>query len=56
MADKDLVSLGLQFLEDKGWSDLIDSRWEEEVKNDLLTEFPNIDKQSLDEIIDIVIW
>lgn len=55
MVNRELVSKGLQFLEEKGWSDLIDGRWEDEVKKCLLAEFPDMNEDTVNDILDVVI-
>ena len=45
----------LQFLEKKGWTELIDSRWELKVKSEILEEFPDIDNELLDYILNLVL-
>lgn len=40
--DKIDIRKYLLHLDDEGWSELIDSRWEKEVKQTLLTRFPQI--------------
>lgn len=51
----DKITEGLQQLERKGWSDLIDTRWKEEVIKDL-NEIPDITNEDIDEILKIVLW
>ena len=36
------VNKCLRYLDNAGWSDLIDSRWEEDVVKELKHNFPNI--------------
>ena len=36
------ISRYLRFLQDSGWSDLIDSRWKEQVHHELLERFPEM--------------
>lgn len=45
----------LSALEYLGWSELIDDRWKEDVKKDLLEEFQNITSEVLEETLNIVI-
>ena len=45
----------LQFLENKGWSEIIDSRWESKVKSEILQEFPDIDNELLNYILNLVL-
>ena len=53
---RNYVREGLLFLEKEGWSDMVDKRWESIIRESLTNEFPYIDNQSLNEIIDIIIW
>lgn len=43
----------LLLLEQNGWSDLIDSRWEQQVREEILTAYPDID--TLDKVLEIVL-
>lgn len=45
----------LIYLEDAGWSDLIDSRWKKEVIRDIKQKFPNISQSVLDEVLKLVL-
>ena len=56
MVDYDVVAKALQFLEKKGWSDLIDKRWKKDVTNDLKEAFPDMDKETLGHILECVIF
>ena len=56
MLTKDTIKEVLTHLEDIGWSELIDKRWKKEVRKDILKEFPNIDKRTLNYILKIVIY
>ena len=51
----DKITEGLQELERKGWSDIIDSRWREEVIKDL-KEITDITDEDINEILKIVLW
>lgn len=44
----------LLLLEQNGWSDLIDSRWEQQVREEILTAYPDIDIDTLDKVLEIV--
>ena len=46
----------LQFLDDEGWSELIDERWKNEVKQLLTLKFPEITLEEWNEIVDVVFW
>ena len=52
----DLVPKALQFLENQGWSDLIDKRWKKKVTDDLKKAFPDMDKETLGHILGCVIF
>ena len=46
----------LQFLDDDGWSELIDERWKGEVKQLLVSKFPEMTKEEWDEIVHVIFW
>ena len=46
----------LEFLDESGWSELIDSRWERELTKEIFNKFPNITQEVLDKTLKIVIW
>ena len=48
------VSRYLQFLQNAGWSDLIDERWKEQVKKDLRDEFPEMTEDQWREIATVL--
>lgn len=52
---RDLLREGFKLLEDKGWSDLIDRRWENKVREDLET-IPDITEDVINEILETVLW
>lgn len=45
----------LMFLEEAGWTELVDSRWERQLINDITGVFPNIDEKILEEVLEIVL-
>jgi hypothetical protein len=45
----------LLLLEQNGWSDLIDSQWEQQVREEILTAYPDIDIDTLDKVLEIVL-
>jgi hypothetical protein len=53
--DFDLLSKALLHLENEGWSDLIDKRWKKEIIKTLNKEFPSMNKETLDEVLNCVI-
>jgi len=46
----------LQFLDDEGWSELIDERWKNEVKQLLTLKFPEMTLEEWNEIVDVLFW
>ena len=56
MINTKLVSKVLQHLEDEGWTELICERWREEVKNDIKKEFKDIDEDTLNYVLKVVLW
>ena len=55
MIDKLLVSKVLKHLEVVGWTELIDARYERQVIKDIIEEFPKIDPDTLNYILDEVL-
>lgn len=49
------VSKCLQYLENAGWSDLIDSRYENQVTDELMKQFPNISDDVLVRVLNLVL-
>ena len=45
----------LEYLEEKGWSELIDSRWENDVVKDLKEKFPDISDEVLGRTLSLVL-
>ena len=45
----------LMFLEEEGWSKLIDSRWERQMINDIKGAFPNVTSDVLESVLKLVI-
>lgn len=45
----------LKYLEDIGWTELIDSRWERQVIKDIQSGFPDITKEVIEEVLDLVL-
>lgn len=45
----------LEYLQDIGWSDLIDSRWRDKVTEDIRSEFPQVDDEILEEVLKTVL-
>ena len=46
----------LQFLDNEGWSELIDERWKNEVKQLLTLKFPEMTLEEWNVIVDVVFW
>lgn len=51
----DRISAGFKQLEKAGWTDLIDSRWKDEVIKELKV-VPDITDEEIQEILDVVLW
>lgn len=45
----------LEYLQKIGWSDLIDRRWKHNVIEDIRSEFPQVDDEILEEVLNIVL-
>lgn len=56
MVNKKLVREALLYLSEIGWSDLIDERWKEDVQKEIKTKFTNIDTDTLNSILETVIY
>ena len=52
---RDLIREGYRLLENKGWSDLIDRKWKEDVIKDL-QEVEGITDEEINEILETVLW
>lgn len=52
---RDKIAEGYKLLEDKGWSDLIDRKFREEVINDL-QKIDGITEKEINEILETVLW
>ena len=53
--NRDIVREGLLCLQEQGWSDLIDSRWKDEVIKEIKGRLPNISDEDLNEILKLVL-
>ena len=49
------VSDCLRYLDKAGWSELIDSRWEEDVVKELKHNFPNISDEVIEKVLELVL-
>lgn len=54
--DYNLVSKALQYLIEVGYSDLIDKRFEKEVVVRLKEKYPDMDNETLKEVLNCVIF
>jgi len=54
--EKDKIKKGLDFLSEIGWTELIDSRWTNDVKSDLLNSNLNLTEEEIVKICEIVIY
>lgn len=45
----------LKYLEQEGWTELIDSRWERQVIREIRSGFPDIDQKTLEYILNLVL-
>lgn len=52
---RDRIAEGYKLLEDKGWSDLIDRRWKEDVIKEL-KEVDGITDEEIAHILETVLW
>ena len=55
MCNKDIIREGLLCLQEQGWSDLIDSRWRDDVIKEIKTRLPNISDEDLNGILNLVL-
>ena len=55
MCNRDIVREGLLCLQEQGWSDLIDSRWRDDVIKEIKERIPNISDEDLNEILKLVL-
>lgn len=49
------VAKCLEHLEDAGWTELIDSRFEEDIVRELTTKYPDIPKHVIDYVLNLVL-
>lgn len=55
MAEQRLdISKYLDFLSKEGWSDLIDERWKEDVRKELIKNYPFLSEQEWKQLSDVV--
>lgn len=48
------ISKYLKYLDNEGWSELIDSRWKDEVKQTLTSHFPDMTNEEWDILENLV--
>lgn len=53
--NRDRIREVLLYLEDSGWSDLIDSRWKNDLVKEIMEKFPNIEGEVLEEVLKLVL-
>lgn len=46
----------INYLQEIGWTELIDGRWRDKVVSDLKERFPDISEDLLNKVLSIVIW
>lgn len=55
--DSELISQVLNYLiEEQGWSELIDPRWENDVRKEITKKFTEINEDTLNYIIKLVLY
>jgi hypothetical protein len=55
--DTEIISQVLNYLiEEQGWSELIDPRWEEDVRKEITKKFTEINEDTLNYIIKLVLY
>ena len=54
-ARKKLISTILLYLSEIGWSDLIDSRWRDDVIRDIKEKFPKVPNSIIEHILEVVL-
>lgn len=45
----------LRYLKNTGWTELIDSRWERQVIKEIQSGFPDIDKETLECVLNLIL-
>ena len=46
----------LLYLQEAGWSDLVDERWKNKLETEIKTKFKYIKQDVLDEVLELVIY
>lgn len=45
----------LEYLKEAGWTELIDSRFEEDIVKELTNKFPDLPKEVIDHVLNLVL-
>ena len=53
--NNDRITKAWNVLREKGWSDLIDKKWKKDVTNTLKNNFPDMDKETLEHVLECVL-
>lgn len=53
--ERDRIAEGFKLLENKGWTDLIDKKWKNDVIKEL-QEVEGITEEEINEILETVLW
>ena len=53
--ERNRIAEGFKLLENKGWSDLIDKKWKNDVIKEL-QEVEGITEEEINEILEVVLW
>lgn len=56
MIDKHKISSYLTYLDQQGWSELIDERWKKDVYNELKNEFPDMSNEEWNYMCEFLFW
>ncbi len=54
--NKSKVGEYLRMLDDVGWSEIIDERWKDDVKNEILKYDPSASEADINYTLELVIW
>lgn len=46
----------LVYLEEAGWTELIDSRWKDEVVKELQERFPDVSDEVINRVLEVTLW
>ena len=56
MIDKHKISTYLTYLDQQGWSELIDERWKKDVYNELKNKFPDMSNEEWNYMCEFLFW